>query len=91
MALSERCNTSLGYVGEIEMGRKFPSIDIIEKMAHALRVEPFELFVGNSGEYETRKREPKDFLYDLPVKTRKDMASTLLNRIRADIEQTLKL
>ena len=44
MRLAECCNTSPSYIGEIEIGRKFPSTEMIEKIAEALRIEPYHLF-----------------------------------------------
>jgi transcriptional regulator with XRE-family HTH domain len=44
MKLAEYCNTSPGYIGEIEMGRKFPSPEMVEKIAGILRLKPYHLF-----------------------------------------------
>jgi len=44
MKLAECCNTAPSYIGEIEMGRKFPSTEMIEKIAAVLRIEPYHLF-----------------------------------------------
>jgi len=44
MKLAEYCNASTGYISEIEIGRKFPSADMIEKIAKALSIEPYQLF-----------------------------------------------
>ena len=44
MKLAEYCNTSPSYIGEIEIGRKFPSTEMIEKIASVLRIEPYHLF-----------------------------------------------
>jgi transcriptional regulator with XRE-family HTH domain len=44
MKLAEFCNTSPSYIGEIEIGRKFPSTEMIEKIAEVLRIEPYHLF-----------------------------------------------
>jgi transcriptional regulator with XRE-family HTH domain len=44
MKLAEYCNTSPGYIGEIEIGRKFPSTEMIEKIAFVLRIEPYLFF-----------------------------------------------
>ncbi|MDR2588750.1 MAG: helix-turn-helix domain-containing protein [Spirochaetales bacterium] len=45
MKLAERCETAASYIGEIEIGRKFPSIEMIEKIASALHVKPHSLFL----------------------------------------------
>lgn len=48
MKLAELCNTSTSYIGEIEIGRKFPSVEMIQKIATALSIQPFQLFVQES-------------------------------------------
>ena len=47
MELAERAGLSSGYVGEIEMGRKFPSPEALEGLATALGVRPFRLLMGD--------------------------------------------
>jgi transcriptional regulator with XRE-family HTH domain len=42
--LAELCNSSTGYIGEIECGRCFPSVSMIERIAGALRIESWHLF-----------------------------------------------
>jgi transcriptional regulator with XRE-family HTH domain len=44
MKLAEKCDTAASYIGEIEIGRKFPSVEMVEKIAGALKVEPYLLF-----------------------------------------------
>lgn len=62
-SLAERCSTATSYIGEIEIGRKFPSMEMIEKIAEALEIEPYRLFVDNqeelSGEDITKKPSKK--------------------------------
>jgi|TergutMp193P3_1026864.scaffolds.fasta_scaffold47432_2 transcriptional regulator with XRE-family HTH domain len=48
MKLAEYCNTSPSYIGEIEVGRKFPSTEMIEKIAKVLRIEPYHFFVDRT-------------------------------------------
>jgi transcriptional regulator with XRE-family HTH domain len=45
MKLAEKCDTSTNYLGCIESGLKFPSIHMIEKLAKALNVQPYQLFL----------------------------------------------
>ena len=44
--MSERCGISQNYLAEIESGRKFPSIEIIEKMADVLKINAYHLFMN---------------------------------------------
>jgi transcriptional regulator with XRE-family HTH domain len=44
MKLAEYCDTAPSYIGDIEIGRRFPSIDMIEKIAGVLRIEPYHFF-----------------------------------------------
>jgi transcriptional regulator with XRE-family HTH domain len=44
MKLAEYCDTAPSYIGDIEIGRRFPSMELIEKMADILRIEPYQFF-----------------------------------------------
>ena len=61
MRLAELCESSTSYIGEIEIGQKFPSIEMIEKIARALEVRPFLLFLDTQdamlfSDEDSRKR-----------------------------------
>lgn len=43
-ALAERAGTSANYVAQIERSEKFPSPNMIERLARALEVDSTELF-----------------------------------------------
>jgi len=38
------CNSSTGYIGEIESGKRFPSVSMIERIAAAFGIESWHLF-----------------------------------------------
>jgi transcriptional regulator with XRE-family HTH domain len=44
MKLAEYCNTAPSYIGQIETGIRFPSLELIEKMADIMRIEPYHFF-----------------------------------------------
>jgi transcriptional regulator with XRE-family HTH domain len=44
MRLAELCDSSTGYIGEIESGKRFPSVNMIERIAKALNIESYFLF-----------------------------------------------
>ena len=45
MKLAEYCDTATSYIGDIEIGRRFPSMEMIEKIAEILRIEPYHFFI----------------------------------------------
>ena len=47
--LAELCNTDFRYIGQIETGRRCPSLDFIGKIASALNIEPYLLFYNKNG------------------------------------------
>jgi len=42
--LAERAGLSTHYLGMIEIGRNFPTADVLERLAKALKINPNELF-----------------------------------------------
>lgn len=50
MKIAELCETSASYIGEIEIGRKFPSVEMIERLAEALEISPHLLFTDGQEE-----------------------------------------
>jgi transcriptional regulator with XRE-family HTH domain len=44
--LAERAGLSVGYVGEVEMARKFPSPEKLEAIAKVFEVRAFRLLMG---------------------------------------------
>jgi len=45
MKLAHEADLSLGFIGDIESGKRFPSPSSIEKLVTALDIEPYELFL----------------------------------------------
>jgi len=62
MQLAELCKSSTGYIGEIEAGKRFPSVSMIERIAAAFGVESWHLFknepIGPLCESPTPKLAP---------------------------------
>ena len=46
--LAERADTSTAYIGTIEIGKSFPSLQMIERIAAALGVDSLQLFQAES-------------------------------------------
>jgi transcriptional regulator with XRE-family HTH domain len=90
MLLAERVDSSTNYISEIEMGRKFPSVEMIERLACALNVDPYQLFKSDDSEAE-QTRSSGDYLRDIPVKIRKDLAKKLSARVTTEINESFML
>ena len=85
MKLSEMCNTTSNYIGQIEMGRRIPSFDKIEQIAIALGIAPYELFAYSSDNKRIEKQNTKNCLKKLPDNVRKEIISHLLAEIKNNI------
>lgn len=48
MQLAEQCSVSASYIGEIEIGRKFPSPRIFQTIADVLGVKPYRLIMDEA-------------------------------------------
>jgi len=67
--LAEKCNAAHSYIRQIESGKGHPSFAFIEKLANALSIEPYKLFIDEtiiepdrSVKSESNKKVKSDFL-----------------------------
>ena len=87
MTLSEKCDTTSNYIGQIEMGRRIPSFEKIEKIAAALEIPSYKLFA-----YETVEKAPdktlktREYLQKIPQNIKKEIISRLLTAINNDVK-----
>jgi transcriptional regulator with XRE-family HTH domain len=78
MRLAEICHLSTSYIGEIELGKKFPSAQNFERLSEALGVRVYQLF------YEPEHWEVND-KYDMIAELKIEL-QTEINRI---LEETI--
>jgi transcriptional regulator with XRE-family HTH domain len=57
MKLAEMCGLSTGFIAEIETAKKFPSSGSIERIAQALSLRPYQLFLD--GEDQNKLDVPR--------------------------------
>jgi transcriptional regulator with XRE-family HTH domain len=91
MTLADLCETSGNYIGEIEMGRRIPSFEKIEKIASALQIKAYQLFLQETSDaekYEEKEQKTKDFLENLPYNIKKEIISNLLFSINNSIDKS---
>ena len=84
MKLAEYLNTSPTYIGEIEVGKKFPSMDMIEKIADILKIKPFLFFIDRteqSADINTENTYPK-----LP----RSMQNEIRKKLNFEINELIK-
>jgi transcriptional regulator with XRE-family HTH domain len=91
MKLADMCNTAASYIGEIEISKKFPSITMVERIAAALKVDAYRLFMDDSGKplYD-EDVEARDFvLHRMPNRVKQEVAASLMALISDGINDTL--
>jgi transcriptional regulator with XRE-family HTH domain len=77
MKLAELCDTAPSYIGEIEIGRRFPSLTLIEKIGKELNIEPYRFFIEETEEYQGEMDEIINLFSKLPDQQRLN----IINRI----------
>ena len=65
--LAEKTETSTNYIGMLENSVKFPSSEMIQKLAYALEIDPTDLFSKAIDPITTMKRYQKAALEDIQV------------------------
>ena len=92
MTLAELCDMSGNYIGQIEMGRRIPSFNRIEKIAAVLEVPVHELFLDETaGASKIKKLKTDDYLNKMPAYIKRELISKLTAVIKKDIADSLNL
>ena len=63
--LAEKVKTSTHYIGQIELGNKFPTPEMLERIAAALEIDSPQLFSMNSFPTEAIKQFQEGLLVDI--------------------------
>ena len=79
--LADLCDSSTGYIGEIESGKRFPSVKMIERLASALEIESWHLFKNEPVCHSTSDQFTK--LAPTQKKEIMEMANLALSKILA--------
>ena len=70
----------------LEMGRNFPATDLIERIAKALNIEMYELFV----ESISPAKELEKLRNDIMLEIKKTITETVIQTVREAFEENLK-
>ena len=90
MKLAEMIGTSTSYIGEIEINSRVPSLAMVEKIAKALGIEPFRLFLENEVLTGRKSQISDDYLECLSSKERQDIANKLKEHISTEVDKILQ-
>jgi transcriptional regulator with XRE-family HTH domain len=63
--LAEKAETSTNYIGMLENTVKFPSSEMIQKLAFALGIDPTDLFLREADPLSTMRKYQKAALEDI--------------------------
>ena len=63
--LAEKAQTSTNYLGSIETGKKYPSPQMMDKLAKALDIKPLELFKKESPNIQSIKRSLEEKIQEV--------------------------
>jgi len=88
MKLAEYCGTATSYIGDIEIGRRFPSMELIEKIADILRIEPYLFFKNrndNNVNYDAENIFPR-----LPNSMKKQITTQIKTQIDLSTDDILR-
>ncbi|MDR0455840.1 MAG: helix-turn-helix transcriptional regulator [Treponema sp.] len=77
--LAEKCGTSTSYIGQIEIGNRFPSLEMIEKIAIALQIKPYLFFCDSDENAENKvpRKKPKVISDDVKNKLIKNLTNAV--------------
>ena len=87
MTLAERCGTSTSYIGQIEIGNRFPSLELIEKISDALQIRPDLLFYLETAE-KTPEKKPKVKKNGLSDESKEQLIKYLTAAIRRTVKRS---
>ena len=63
--LAEKTEISTNYIGMLENSVKFPSSEMVQKLAYALDIDPTDLFLKETDPISTMKKYQKAALEDV--------------------------
>jgi transcriptional regulator with XRE-family HTH domain len=72
--LADKIDTATGYIAMLETGKKFPSAQMIERIAAALEIDTPELFAAAAFQPYAIEKLYKSFLHDIEKLVRTKLA-----------------
>ncbi|GHV36084.1 hypothetical protein AGMMS50268_18800 [Spirochaetia bacterium] len=88
--LAEKANTSTQYVAMIELEKKFPSPEMLERLAAALEIDPPELFSMPPSPAGTLRKLHEAVLADIEQQTSVAVERTVKETLRKVIAEYVR-
>ena len=88
--LAEYAKTDTSYIGQIEVNIATPSLKMVEKIAKALNIEPFRLFVDDKDRKNNEPYISDNYLEGLTTIERQDLLKRIMALISSNLEQILQ-
>jgi len=84
--LAEMVNVSIHHIATIETARNYPTLDLVERMAKALNIEIYELFINPLSPPEEMER-----LYEVAAKNIDKLMSESMERLYQTTAKNIEL
>ena len=88
--LAEIVNTATSYIGGLEVNIGTPSMEMVERTANALNIEPFRLFVDDNERIKNEPSVAENYLEGLTTIERQDLLERIMNLISSDLRRVLQ-
>ena len=87
MTLAGLCDMNGNYIGQIEMGRRIPSFEKIEKIAGVLEIPYHELFLPDAAEIKPEHQvNTNEYLKKMPARVKRELVSRITAAIKKELE-----
>ena len=83
MELTNRCELSQSYLGEIESCKKFPSLKTLNRLAEQLSIKPYKLLLDEEVKFAT----DQDYLYSQIEEKLKNKIEDSVSRFFQDLKK----
>ena len=80
--LAEMVNVSTHHIATIETARNYPTLDLVERLANALNIEIYELFINPLSPPEEMER-----LYQTVAKNIENLISETIEKTLSDMQK----
>lgn len=82
--LAEKANTTTNYISAIESGRRFPSVEILKKIALALEIDTPKLFIAEKIDLAAMRNEIREQIWQVVGQNLSEYIEKRLEEVRSE-------